>query len=91
MEFLLQNFTSCTSLNKSKAVDEYNEAINVTQNSLPEVMGLVILISVTSGAIFVYSCYVLVRALKIYQRNFVLIVVSLIIVGTMGGTIAVGL
>jgi len=52
--------------------------------------GMVSLISVTSGAIFIFAFYVLVRSLKINHRSFVLIIVIMIMIGTVSGTLAVG-
>jgi hypothetical protein len=51
---------------------------------------MVSLAAVTSGVIFIYACYVLVRALKIQQKFFIVAITSMILVGTMGGTFAYG-
>ena len=51
--------------------------------------GMVSLISITSGAILIFACYVLARSLKINHRSFVLTIISMIMIGTIFGTMAV--
>ena len=77
-------------ININKTIDLYNEEIKSDIAALPFIKGIVSLISLTSGAIFIFACYVLLRAVKIYQKSFVLTITALILVGTIFGTFTVG-
>jgi len=66
MDFLHLLQSTNNNTNYTAYIDDYNEAINVTKAGLPYMKGIVSLVAVSSAIIIFFTCYVIVRTLKIH-------------------------
>ena len=51
---------------------------------------MVALVTVTAGVVFIYALYVLVRAIKIPYKSFLITITTMILIGTSCGPFSFG-